>query len=330
MNGGAGPGAHWERLTPLSLALAPLGWLVCALAWLRRLAYRRGWRRTGRLAVPVVVVGNLTVGGTGKTPLVIWLAGVLRAQGYRPGIIARGYRGRARTWPQPVTAQSDPDEVGDEAVLLAASSGCPVAVGPDRVAAGRRLLQDSDCDVVLSDDGLQHYRLHRDFEIAVVDGVRRFGNGLCLPAGPLREPVSRLASVDLVVTNGPARAGELAMGQQLTAIRSLADRQQLAEVRTFTGGPIHAVAGIGNPERFFDQLRALGMKVMPHPFPDHHRFRADDLAFADAAPILLTAKDAVKCRTFARPGMWVVEVEARPDPRVAEAVMQRLKEVSRG
>ncbi len=330
MSGAAGPGAHWARLTPLSLALAPLAFLFCLAAGLRRAAYRRGWRRVERLPVPVVVIGNITVGGTGKTPLVLWLAAWLRARGFRPGILTRGYRGRARKWPQTVAPDSDPAEVGDEAVLLAQGSGCPVVAGPDRVAAGRRLLAEQDCDVVLSDDGLQHYRLHRDVEIAVVDGERRFGNGLCLPAGPLREPVARLRGVDLVVAHGTPRPGELGMRMPVTAIRNLAEPQRLTQARDFAWAPVHAVAGIGHPPRFFAALRAAGLTIIEHPFPDHHRFRPDDLDFGDEAPILMTAKDAVKCRSFARPAMWVVEIEAQPEPAVGERVLQRLREVPRG
>jgi tetraacyldisaccharide 4'-kinase len=320
---------RWQRRGVWSLLLAPLAALYCAAAGLRRLAYRRGWAPVERVGVPVIVIGNLTVGGTGKTPLVLWLARFLRAHGYRPGLVARGYGGRA-TGPLAVTADSDPGEAGDEAVLLARRSDCPVVVGRDRAAAARRLLAVSSSDVIVSDDGLQHYRLGRDIEIAVLDGRRRLGNGLCLPAGPLREPPGRLRTVDLVVANGEARAGELGMELAVTALRNLQEPRRTAAARDFAGTPLHAVAGIGHPARFFDQLRALGLTVIEHPFPDHHRYRPADLEFGDAAPVIMTEKDAVKCRRFAQPRHWVLEVEARPDPRLGERILQLLKEVPRG
>ncbi len=323
--------AHWQRRTGLTLVLAPLSLLYCALMGLRRLAYRLGLKRTLRLARPVIVVGNLTVGGTGKTPLVIWLGRFLRESGLHPGIVARGYGGRGRDWPLPVTADSDPDRVGDEAVLLARRSGCPVVVGPDRVAAARRLLAEhASCDVILSDDGLQHYRLGRDIEIAVIDGARRFGNGLCLPAGPLREPPRRLRAVDLVVTHGAPREGELGMRLVHTALRNLKDPVRLAQPRDFAWAAVHAVAGIGRPARFFDHLRALGLTVIEHPFPDHHRFRPRDLDAPGEAIVIMTEKDAVKCQGFARANHWVLEVEAKPDERLGVRILELLKEIPRG
>ena len=192
----------WYGKSPLRFALMPVSAAYVALARLRRTAYRRGWRATVETPVPVIVVGNVSVGGTGKTPFVIWLAEQLKQRGRKVGIVTRGYRGKGTEWPRAVTAQSDPREVGDEPVLLARRTGCPVVAGPDRVACVEALLADARVDVILSDDGLQHYRLARAFEIAVVDGVRGMGNGLCLPAGPLREPVSRLQEVDAIVVNG--------------------------------------------------------------------------------------------------------------------------------
>jgi tetraacyldisaccharide 4'-kinase len=202
---------HWQNRTLLAWGLWPLSLLFCAVVRVRALAYRRGLLASRGLPVPVIVIGNLSVGGTGKTPLVIWLARRLRAQGRRPGILTRGYRGQARTWPQWVAADSDPSQVGDEPVLLARHSGCPVAAGPDRLASGQLLLERGGCDLLLCDDGLQHYALRRDLEVAVLDGERRLGNGFCLPAGPLREPPSRLDGVPLQLVNGPARASELAL-----------------------------------------------------------------------------------------------------------------------
>jgi tetraacyldisaccharide 4'-kinase len=320
---------HWYRLTPVSLLLLPLSLIFCALVQLRRLLYRLGWLRQRRLSVPVIVVGNITVGGTGKTPLVIWLADFLCQAGYRPGIVTRGYRGNSLTWPVAVTPQTRAEQVGDEAVLLARRCGCPVLAGPDRVAAAQQHVLQG-CNVIVSDDGLQHYRLCRDLEIAVIDSTRRFGNRLCLPAGPLREPISRLRSVSLRVANGVPEAGELGMALVPTGFYNLANKAQRALADQFRAGPVHAVAGIGNPERFFSSLRGLGLKVIPHPFPDHHGFQSGDLEFGDDLPVILTEKDAVKCESFANARCWVLAVEARPDASLSEQILQRLKEVIRG
>jgi len=320
---------HWQRFTVVSFLLLPLSALFYLLAALRRALYRTGLLRSERLPVPVIVVGNITVGGTGKTPLVIWLASMLKAAGFSPGIVTRGYRGHSRVWPLAITADTAPSEAGDEAVLLAQRSGCPVVAGPDRVADAR-LLIERGCNLIVSDDGLQHYRLQRDLEIAVIDGTRRFGNGLVLPAGPLREPVARLRRVDWRVTHGQALEGEIGMELVKTGIYRLDMPERCAEPNDFRSGPVHAVAGIGHPGRFFDSLRALGLDIRTHAFPDHHPYRAEDLEFGDLAPILMTEKDAVKCRSFAKSHYWVVAVEARPEPRLAAAIRQRLKEIQRG
>ncbi len=312
--------SFWDTVNPVSLALLPLSLLFASAVAVRRILYRVGLRRVQRSTAPVLVVGNLTVGGTGKTPLVIWLADYLRGRGWRPGIVARGYGGRARFWPQQVRSDSDPAMVGDEAVLLAAATRCPVCVGPDRPAAVAALLEHTDIDLVLSDDGLQHYALGRDLEIAVIDGRRRLGNGFMLPAGPLREPASRLRAADLVVANGPVGPGEYAMSLQRPRVRELrADRVvQLAE---FAGCRVHAVAGIGNPLRFFELLTDAGVQIEAHPFPDHHVFRATDLVFDDGLPILMTAKDAVKCRRILCRDCWVVDISVQPD----DAFIRRLE-----
>lgn len=313
----------------LSLALLPLSWLFCTVVRLRRFGYRLRPASRGRLPVPVVVIGNLTVGGTGKTPLVVWIAEFLKRHGYRPGIVSRGYAGKAKHWPQQVRGDSDPSVVGDEAVLIAARTGCPMAVGPDRVAAARALLAHHDCDVLLSDDGLQHYALRRDVEIAVIDGIRRFGNGRCLPAGPLREPISRLDSVDLLVSNGASAAREYAMRYRGQELRGVAD-EGVRELRAFDGREVHAVAGIGNPQRFFTRLGQAGLRVTPHPFDDHHAYRAEDLVFGDDKPVIMTEKDAVKCRRFASVNHWYLPVEAELDPAFGEALLQRLKRSENG
>ena len=320
---------HWYRLTPVSVLLLPLSLMFCALVKLRYTLYRLGVLPSTRLPVPVIVVGNITVGGTGKTPLVIWLANFLHQAGYRPGIVTRGYRGKSQMWPVAVTPQTPAEQVGDEAVLLARHSGCPVLAGPDRVAAARQHVEQG-CNVIVSDDGLQHYRLRRDLEIAVIDSMRRFGNRLCLPAGPLREPVSRLRSVSVRVANGTSQAGELSMTIVPTGLYSLATPERRASADQFRDGPVHAVAGIGNPERFFSSLRDMGLKVIPHPFPDHHVFLPGELEFSDDRPVIMTEKDAVKCQSFANAWSWVLAVEARPDVALGEQILQRLKEIIRG
>lgn len=317
---------RWYRPSLIPWLLLPVSAVYCSVVLLRRTAYRMGLRSSYRLPVPVVVVGNVTVGGTGKTPLVVWLAQFLKEAGYRPGLVARGYRGRARHWPQQVRPDSDPQVVGDEAVLLARRSGCPMAVGPDRVAAAQALLEHNECDVILSDDGLQHYALKRDVEIAVIDGVRRFGNGHCLPAGPLREPKRRLAQADLLVSNGPGLHLEHPMKLRLGAARRLDAPDYEQALERFRGQRVRAVAGIGNPQRFFSALQALGLQVEAHPFPDHHAFVADDFAFGDAAPVLMTEKDAVKCVRFAAPNHWYVPVDAVPDERLGAQVLALLNE----
>ncbi|MHB8346214.1 MAG: tetraacyldisaccharide 4'-kinase [Acidiferrobacterales bacterium] len=307
------------------MLLMPLSGIYWVISGIRNRLYDLGLRPIAQLPVPVIVVGNITVGGTGKTPLVLWLSQMLRRAGYRPGIIARGYGGRSETWPRILAADSDPGEVGDEPVLLARRAGCVVAVGPDRVAAARALLAAHHCDVVISDDGLQHRRLGRDIEIVVIDGHRRFGNGLLLPAGPLREPILRLQRADVRVTQGTALAGEHGMELHAQDLRNLVSGKTLAP-GDFAEKKVHAVAGIGNPGRFFATLRELGLDVREHPFPDHHRFRPEDLDFGDSAPVIMTEKDAVKCERFARPDDWFLEVEARLDPRVGVLILELLKE----
>lgn len=320
---------YWQTVNPVALLLSPLALLFAAVAGLRRAAYRAGVLRVARFPVPVLVVGNITVGGTGKTPLVIWLARYLRGQGWQPGIVSRGYGGRARHWPQQVRPDSDPASVGDEAVMLAAATTCPMCVGPDRPAAVQALLEHTDIDIVISDDGLQHYALGRDLEIAVIDGERRFGNRLPLPAGPLREPVSRLRRVDMVVVNGQGGAGEFSMKLHQPVLHALQGDAQ-TRLAEFSGQRVHALAGIGNPQRFFDLLDRMGLDVDPHPFPDHHRFRDKDLCFEDGAPVLMTEKDAVKCRRLPCRNCWVVRIDAQPDAAFVHRLSTALKDIVDG
>jgi tetraacyldisaccharide 4'-kinase len=300
--------SSWYRRSPLLILLTPASLVYCGLSRLHRLLYRAGLLARHRVPVPVVIVGNLTAGGTGKTPLVTWLVDFLRASGYRPGVVARGYKGRARYWPLPVHVDSDPLSVGDEAVLLAGRCGCPVVVGPDRVAAARALLEQGECDLIIADDGLQHYALDRDVEIVVIDGVRRFGNGFCLPAGPLRESPGRLTEVDLVVVNGTGGPGEYPMTMRAESAICLERGIAPRELDAFDRQSVHAVAGIGNPERFFACLRQAGMRLQEHVFPDHHDYVAADLDFGDDRPIVMTEKDAVKCRNFGLRNSWYIPV----------------------
>jgi tetraacyldisaccharide 4'-kinase len=313
--------AYWQTINPLTLSLLPLAVLFYLLVQARRTLYRLGLLRAQRLPVPVIVIGNLSVGGSGKSPLVVWLARRLKAAGYRPGILSRGYGGRATHWPRAVGPDSDPRLVGDEPVMIARLSGCPLFVAPDRVAAGRALLAAHPCDLLIADDGLQHYRLARDLEMAVIDGERRHGNGLPLPAGPLREPLSRLRLVHWRVAKGRALAGEVPMTYRLGSACSLT-RPESRPLASFAGGRVHAIAGIGHPAAFFSQLRGLGLDLMEHPFPDHHPFRADEIRFEDDNPVLMTHKDAVKCEALAGPQHWFVPLEAELPEAFAEAVLR--------
>lgn len=303
------PDTFWYRRHALAWLLWPLSLLYAALAGLRRWAYRRGWLRSLRLPVPVIVVGNLTVGGTGKTPVVIWLVEQLRARGWKPGIVSRGYGGSSRTWPREVTVDGDPAELGDEPVLLAQRLGCPIVVGPSRVADARQLLAQHGVNIIVADDGLQHYALQRDIEIAVVDGQRGLGNGLLLPAGPLREPAARLGQVDCVLVNGGHSDTGLRMDLQAVEVVRL-DGQVRRSLSDFAGMPVHAVAGIGNPDRFFATLREAGLVVHPHPMRDHHQFSPADIEWPDTIDVIMTEKDAVKCRSFATERHWYLRVDA--------------------
>ena len=326
-----------QRLTRMWYAparpslLQPLGWLYGALVRARRALYGAGVLRRIRPAVPTVVVGNLTVGGTGKTPLTLWLAAALGARGLKVGILSRGYGGSG-TGVVRVSADASWRTVGDEPLLLALRSGCATVVARDR-AAGAAALAAEGVDVIIADDGLQHLRLARDCQLVVVDGSRGFGNGRLLPAGPLREPLAQLTEADLVIVNGAPGHASLAglpagrtLTMQLAATQALpvggqGGARALAE---FRGQRVHAVAGIGNPARFFASLRALGLELTEHPFPDHHPLSSRDLAFGDAAPVLMTEKDAVKCAGFADARLWYVPVTAGFSEADGQQLLQRV------
>ncbi len=316
---------HWYRITPLHLILFPISLVFRVLVAWRRELYLSSFLASHQMLLPVIVVGNITVGGTGKTPLTLALAQQLIARGWHPLIVSRGY-GRTRSSPQPVSLSSTSAQVGDEPLLMAQRDICPVWVGADRVATARAALQaDPQCDVVLCDDGLQHYRLQRDVEIAVIDGALGYGNGLMLPAGPLREPVSRLQSVDAVVVNGgDATAGQFSMRLSGDIFYNLLNPGQVATPADFHKQNNHAVAGIGHPQRYFQHLESLGVPFTPHAFPDHHPYRATDLSFTDCDALLLTEKDAVKCASFADARYWVLRVDAQIDPALIDHILRKI------
>ena len=308
----------WRRHNWLSRALIPVSWIYRGAIAVRRGLYRAGLFRSEKLPVPVVVVGNLTVGGTGKTPLVIWLVDYLRRTGWTPGIVSRGYGGKSEFWPREVMPDSDPGVMGDEPVLLASRCACPVVVGPNRIEDAQQLLKSPGIDILVSDDGLQHYALQRQVEIAIVAQPGEEHNRSMLPAGPYREPLNRMSTVDLVVTRG----GSDGMKLHMEPLRRV-DGKAGEFLHT---GPVHAVAGIAHPEKFFEQLRGLDLDIIEHPFQDHHPFHPEDLEFTDNLPILMTEKDAVKCRGFAAANYWFAPVTAEPasgfDERL-EAVLSR-------
>jgi len=298
--------------------MAPLSGLYGLVMAFRSVLYRLGLRHRIRIGVPVVVVGNLTVGGTGKTPLVAWLSTHLAAVGMRVAIVSRGYGGKARGVTR-VTLHSRPSEVGDEPLLLARRAQATVFIGRDRVAAAKAAVADG-ADIVLGDDGLQHLALVRNCEIVVIDGQRGFGNGSLLPRGPLRESPRRLRRVNAVVINGALKPGfqlpgflsrtAFTMQMRPGDARPVAGSGQLRSLASFRGTGVHAVAAIGNPQRFFDMLREAGLTLYEHPMPDHHDFKPGDLDFGDSLPVLMTEKDAVKCAAFADARCWYVPVTA--------------------
>jgi tetraacyldisaccharide 4'-kinase len=313
---------HWASRGLVAWLLWPASLAFRILVALRRLLYAMRVLPSAHPGIPVVVVGNLVAGGSGKTPLVIWIAEYLKRHGWSPGIVSRGY-GAKITQPRAATIADEAAEVGDEPVLLSRRSGCPVWVGAQRIAVCRALrAAHPDVDVLILDDGLQHYALRRDAEIAVVD-ARGFGNGFMLPAGPLREPASRLRCVHAVVAHAAAVEGYSMklLGETLHRMTDSADRRPAS---AFAGQRVHAVAGIGEPNRFFLHLVRLGIKVAPHPFPDHHPFKPQDLDFGDDAAVLMTEKDAVKLRRFARANWWVLPVTAELDPAFGDWLTRRL------
>ncbi len=312
---------HWYRssYTLLTLLLLPFSWLFRLLIFLRFSLYRAGWKKIISFPVPVIVVGNITVGGTGKTPMVIWLIHCLQKMGYQPGVVSRGVGGEDTNSLRWVKENSVPSDVGDEAVLIVKRTQCPMVICKDRVLAVRELLTQSTCNIVIADDGLQHYRLGRQIEIVMLDGARQVGNGELLPAGPLREPLSRLQRSDFILVQGSTELKLSSenvftmtlVGQALLSFSALHETKSLHDL---SGQTVHAVAAIGNPDRFFALLRGFNIQVIEHRFKDHYLFQPQDFAFADHLPIVMTEKDAVKCvafaNDFASQGMWYLPVDA--------------------
>ncbi len=322
----------WYKKNIFSLLLWPFSWAYRLIIYLRYWLYQLGLFKIHYFSAPIIVVGNISVGGTGKTPLVAHLVKQLQQQGKKVGIVSRGYQGKAARYPQVVLANSDAAVVGDEALWLVQQTQAPMVVDPKRTRAVEHLLAQQVCDVIISDDGLQHYALDRDVEIAVIDAERGLGNGFCLPAGPLREPKSRLNKVNFIIINGessdkksylPGSKRDAAISMQLVPgdIYNLTDKKLTLTEALMHGKTLHAVAGIGHPQRFFSQLTQLGYNIIPHAFADHHQFIAADLDFGEDVLIIMTEKDAVKCHAFADWHYWVLPVSVSLSPDILVSLM---------
>ena len=321
----------WYQGSAWLYCLWPLSLVYRVLISVRRQCYRLGLFKRYKASVPIIVVGNITLGGTGKTPLVIALCQELKQAGFKPGVISRGYGSQASVYPYEVTSKSPVAESGDEPLLIAKATACPVFISSNRQKSIEALLELHQCDVIISDDGLQHYALERDIEIVVIDGQRQFGNKACLPMGPLREPLSRLKNIDLAVINGTNTATlPLEMGANfnmaLTPLKfiNLHNQKQITVEEWGAQKHVHAVAGIGNPGRFFSTLEALGFSVIPHSFADHYHYSASDLAFSDDKNVIMTEKDAVKVADFSKENHWYLSVEATLEPNFFEHILQLL------
>jgi len=322
---------QWLTFTLWHLLLLPLSWLFLIVTAFRRSLYKRGFLSSYRLHVPVIVVGNINVGGAGKTPVVIWLAEHLKQAGYTPGVISRGYESDL-VGIASVSPKSRPSAVGDEPVLIATRTACPVFVGAQRAEAGLALLKaHPECDILISDDGLQHYALQRDVELVVVDSTKRFGNGLLLPAGPLREQQSRLKTVDAIVSNGSAfnlnalvTPPLIEMQLKAASFYNLLHRQSVLAPADFAGKSITAIAGIGNPDRFFNQLSAMGLNFKRKAYNDHYQYCAQDFASLETDIVIMTEKDAVKCASFAQSNFWVLPVSAEIDVQLMTVILNKL------
>ncbi|MGE3919665.1 MAG: tetraacyldisaccharide 4'-kinase [Gammaproteobacteria bacterium] len=324
----------------LAKSLLPISLIYRFIVTTRKLFYKNNIFKSTRLSIPIIVVGNITTGGTGKTPLVIYLAKILTENGFKPGIISRGYKAKTKHFPHAISHHSTAKEVGDEPLLIYNRTQCPVVIDPNRVRGAKQLISNFDCNIIISDDGLQHYALARDIEIAVVDAARLFGNGYCLPAGPLRESVSRLNEVTFVVYNGeessflPPHPNPLPQKGERVGVRGYMTLQPTQPINLLdpnkiwnTTTKIHAVAGIGHPQRFFETLKSLNFEVIEHPFPDHHDFKPSDISFNDNLPVMMTEKDAVKCFSFAKENHWYLPVSAKLSDTLVENLMIKIKNI---
>jgi len=308
--------AAWYQGHPALVLLRPLEWLYRRVVLSKRRAFLAGQGDIYRAAVPVVVVGNVTVGGTGKTPMILWLIEHCRARGLRVGVVSRGYGATPPQLPWRVRAEHAAEQAGDEPLLIVQRTGVPLVIDPQRARAVQALLEHRGVDLVVSDDGLQHYRLARDLELVLIDAARGLGNRRCLPAGPLREPVERLQSVDALLSNGAAAdtPESFALQLQPAALVNLVSAQAVGLDHFPSGQALHALAGIGNPQRFFKTLEGLNWRPVAHAFADHARYSAEALQFTPALPLVMTEKDAVKCRPFAQPDWWYLSVDAQLSP----------------
>jgi len=328
------------RKHPLRYLFYPFHFLLLLLVKARQILYKIGLFQSHKISVPVIIVGNITVGGTGKSPLVIYLAEQLTLAGYKPGILSRGYGGNAGHYPLLVTSDSLPAVVGDEPVMLQQRNKAVVVVDPQRARGANYLISEQGCDLIICDDGLQHYALQRDIEILVVDGQRNFGNGLLMPFGPLREPVSRAKDVDALVINTGSSLLHSELPEQFvmqltsSCFVSLIDDTKILDINdmlrqcNLDNAPIHAVAGIGNPFRFFEQLEKQGLSTVNHSFNDHHSYNVEDFNTMNGI-IIMTEKDAVKCREFATDNMWYLKVNAEITPSIVQYCLSLLQNLKR-
>lgn len=321
------PPKFWQQKNIVSYALLPFSFIYRGLVGVRKFYYRLFPGK--KFSVPIIVVGNITVGGAGKTPLVIYLAELLGNEGYKPGIVSRGYGGKSKNYPLLVTPASRIEEVGDEALLIASRTQYPVVVAPDRVAAVNKLHLEKKCDVVISDDGLQHYALLRDIEIVVVDAEFGFGNKFCLPAGSLRETVNKLKNVDFVIKNYNVdwTGDEYSMILDPFVVYNLKNPTITKKITDFKNRTVHAFAGIGNPRRFFQTLRQYNINVIEYPLPDHYIFQPTDFLFADDASIIMTEKDAVKCKTIAGENFWYLKIAAKLSDKFNMQILNKLSKL---
>ncbi|MFK5985995.1 MAG: tetraacyldisaccharide 4'-kinase [Pseudomonadota bacterium] len=323
----------WQSYNCLSLSLWPLSKVYCFVIQIRKFCYQINCFKTQSFSAPVIVVGNITVGGNGKTPLIIQLLSEFKNRGFNPGVVSRGYAGTHPLLAQGETIAVDTSDkallYGDEAWMIANKTQFPVVVGRNRAMAVAHLIKDFGCDMVLSDDGLQHYAMVRDIEICVVDNSKKFGNGFCLPAGPLREPVSRLKQVDYIVNHQTSAEGSdkqgITMHLEFDQLLALNSRDPSATLSDFKNKSVHAIAGIANPARFFNQLRQNGINVIEHGFADHYQFQPSDFEFKDNYPVLMTEKDAVKCINFKLANCYYISVKATLSADLVKSIIAKLK-----